>query len=185
MFVKRGSILLLVLMMVGTSLGTAPRPAAGQSPPLDLYILTVDELGPAYRLMFVGPLPEITEMGYNHTSLAATRQTARSGLLPEVSGIILLDAATIDVAQAVGLAVQMARVQDVAITPLGEFDLGGVSATRYSVGGQVFGFRVSGDVLVWQQGPVIAAVAAISTGGGDASAVARAQVEKLRLLQGE
>lgn len=177
-------MLAVVLGLVALAAGGAPARAQVD---LGAAVLTAEETGPGFSTFQTGPVEQATALGIPSYLAVFVRAPSLLNFSFEAVAVALVDD---NAAQALGQD-GLAATIDAQLGALAAF---GVTATpapapeigretvRYTVAGTFSGIAVSGDVIIWRQGPLIAGVAAIGTRTPASERHAIHQFEKLSAL---
>lgn len=179
--VKRALTLVLAAILALTSVSLAH--AAPDAEALTSAALTAEETGPGFTLAQSGPVDQLTEQGLA-SYMAAYQKAPRlrnPGL--EMVAVILLDARGVDTG---GDLTSLAGVEDLAMIQQFGFTLSpatapaiGENTAMFTISGQILGQQINGDLVVWQQGEVIALTMALGTTSPSSLGYAEAQRAKL------
>jgi hypothetical protein len=177
----RGALASLSLLVVAVLIYQGPRPAVAQTTPsgpsidtLAAAALTVDEAGPGFAVQNQGPTDD---------NIAYVATYSRGLPNPGSVGIVLrLDdtSSTQTVAQALLAGIQhtggIANFASASATPPAL----GTNAVYYAITGSAGSDPVTGGVIAWQQGPVLAVVFAAGV-DIDPDVVTLAQMQEQKL----
>lgn len=178
--------MLAALVVLGALAWAAPAVAATSREQLAAAVLTASDLGAGFTSVQAGPgdTPGLTShmaVYLRAPSLANPSFMAVVDLLADVGDAGDVD----DAAFAEGFAGGFAAANQTGLTlERVEAPALGSSTLKYTAAGQIAGLPVSGTMLVWRQGEVIAAVFALGSDAPDALPYALLQQDKLLAVFG-
>ncbi|MFN8557383.1 MAG: hypothetical protein U0531_08535 [Dehalococcoidia bacterium] len=172
---------LAALLVVAAAVWSAPAvQAARTQQELASAALTATDLGPGFTAMDVSPQASSQSLGeIGHTGLFMRMPSLGNPSL-EVVATVLIDVSSAGLisAQDVAADLDALRGAGISIDPAPAPAIG-QDTVMLKLKGVMAGQPISGDIIGWQQGDVIAAVAVLGTGSPTALPYATRQQAKL------
>ncbi len=180
-------LLTAIILILGALLWAAPVTAAMSREQLAAAALTAADLGEGFTSVLSGPADQLGVAAhmavYIHAPTAANPSLlAVVDVLADASGEEEIDDAAFAAAFTAGFA--SANQTGITLQPA-EAPAIGRNTLRFTAAGEVAGLPLTGEVLVWRQGDVIAAVLVLGNNASSALPYAMQQRDKLLALIGE